>query len=288
VTGPSANDTTASDERAASGSQASQPAYPARPAAGDGMAATNSTTTPSSQSNPDFGYSYTTYLGIAPMARGAASAASAAAASEADSQQAETAANRQVSESATRAVQQPPAPPPAGRGQGAAGPGEAVPPAEAGKAVADAVPSARFRPELTAGGAWASPWSADAAPGGTEEVAEGRLDPLYSLAGHGALLLASQPGRLLLGAAPVNLPALERAAEGFLARLEGLAEDAGDPAVVHGLPPWLLAATVSATAVFELARRRAVAHPDAGPAGGADSSRESSPELALLPPGARP
>jgi hypothetical protein len=247
------------------------------------MAATNSTTTPSSQSNPDFGYSYTTYLAISPMARGAASAASAAAASEADPQQSETAATRQVSESATRAVQQTPALPPAGKGQGATGPGEATPPAEAGKAVADAVPSARFRPELTAGGALA-----DAAPGGTQEVVEGRLEPLYSLAGHGALLLSSQPGRLLLGAAPVNLPALERAAEGFLARLEGLAEDAGDPAVVHGLPPWLLAATVSATAVFELARRRAVAHPDAGTAGGADSSRESSPELALLPPGARP
>jgi hypothetical protein len=219
-------------------------------------------------------------------------------------------AARQLSDQASRASQQSPD---ATALAAAARTKEAPPPAEAGKPVAEALPDATAlaaaarakeapapaeagRPDarsgwgLKPGDEFASPLGAEAAVRGeSEETQTAPFETLYTLAGSGAFLLASQPGRLLVGTVPVDLPALEGAAEGFFARLEGLAGGGEDTAITHGLPPWLLAATVSATAVFEFARRRAAAPAkDAGTSDSGTAGRETSPELALLPPGGQP
>jgi hypothetical protein len=159
-------------------------------------------------------------------------------------------------------------------------------PGAAGKTVAETLLAAHPGQVLKFGGEFALALRAETITQGEAAEVEGaRLETLYSVATSGAFLLASQPGKLLVGAVPFDLPALEQAAEGFFARLDGLAGGGESTAITHGLPPWLLAATVSVTAAFELARRRAAAPREDAETDGGAGSPETSPELALLPPG---
>jgi hypothetical protein len=64
-----------------------------------------------------------------------------------------------------------------------------------------------------------------------------------------------QMGNVLAGALPIDLPALEQAADRFFGHLEGLAEDLASLPLSLKLTPWLVVAGAAAGA-FEFARRR--------------------------------
>ncbi len=168
-------------------------------------------------------------------------------------------------------------------------PAESVPVAEAGTTppVQPAVAPARARAESNAPADWlfvtVLPRESESGP---ELLALGpALAPPAVAAGEAFLPLAG-PGGLLVGAVSADLSALERAADEFFARLEGLADDLGGSATL-GVPSWFLTAAVWATATYEFARRRALARTPHGPAGegGDDPDWDPSPVLAVLPPG---
>jgi hypothetical protein len=89
--------------------------------------------------------------------------------------------------------------------------------------------------------------------------------------------LASQLGPLVAGTLPINLPALERAADAFFVRMERLAEVV-TLSEAPRLFPWLAAAAVAA-GTYEFARRRA--RPPGR--GGRTPTWAPFPVLAVLP-----
>jgi hypothetical protein len=113
-------------------------------------------------------------------------------------------------------------------------------------------------------------WSApESAPG--EELEAHPNTPAEAVA---ELPLFLPTDRLLVGPLPSDLPALQRAAEEFFARLEALADDVAASPASPGLAPLLVVATVAAGAI-EFARRRAFRP---------EGRWAPSPVFAVLPP----
>jgi hypothetical protein len=121
-----------------------------------------------------------------------------------------------------------------------------------------------------------SPRSGEAADEVTADRPEPSASPEESVVSDSAV----QVGGLVLGPWAVDLAALEKAADEFFARLEGLAEDMA----ATGLPrlaPWLLAAALLAGAVALGRRRRTPSQGEES--GGGVPTWAPFPVLAVLP-----